>query len=419
MRNRIPALPHPCMSKVILSAGNISHYHHAALALQQAGWLWRYFCVFYGKNDLRWLGRLLPARMRVRLNEKALSGLDIHKTRTFPIPYLFTQTLRRLDLTTQARTDAWFGLLYDFATLNKTADADVFHFVNGMGLQTARRVKKRGGIVICDARAEHVDCQEETLRLEYDRLGLPYRSLRALYRDRLLAEYDVADFLIVPSPFVAESMTRSGIDPRKIILLPYGVSLHHAPSECSFRERSKKNFRVLFAGQIVPIKGIHYLIQAFASLRLHQSELVIVGRGDAEYLALLKRLAPPHVAVRFTGQLSPNELKSYYQNSDVFVLPTLSEGSALVVYEAMAARLPVITTPNAGSVIRDGLDGLLFPACDVDALQDKILYLYRNADARIAMGASARARVQEFTWERYRERLAQAYARHVFGEVKA
>ncbi|GAB4403120.1 MAG: glycosyltransferase family 4 protein [Anaerolineales bacterium] len=407
------------MPKVILSAGNISHYHHAALALQQAGWLWKYFCVFRGETDLGFVERLLPSSLRKRLNGKALPGLDLHRTRVFPLPYLFTQTLRRLRLTSQARTDAWFGALYDLATLHQTEGAGTFHFVNGMGLRTALHVKKRGGIVICDVRAEHVDRQEETLRREYDRLGLPYRSLRALYRDRLLAEYDVADFLIVPSSFVAESMMCSGIHPRKIILLPYGVNLYRLPSERSYHERAKKTFRVLFVGQIIPLKGIHHLVQAFTRLRLPQSELIVVGQGDAEYLTLLKRLVPTDVSMRFTGQLTQAELWTYYQSADVFVLPTLSEGSALVVYEAMAAGLPVITTPNAGAVVCDGVDGLLFPACDVDALQDKILYLYNNPDARIAMGEFARTRVQEFTWEHYRERLMQAYARHVFGEVKA
>ncbi|MEP0805757.1 MAG: glycosyltransferase family 4 protein [Chloroflexota bacterium] len=406
------------MPKIILSAGNIAHYHHAALALHQAGWLWKYFCVFRGENDLGFLERLLSSSLRKRLNGKALPGLDLHRTRVFPLPYLFTQTLRRLRLTSQARTDAWFGALYDLATLHQTEGAGVFHFVNGMGLRTARRVKKRGGIVICDVRAEHVDRQEETLRREYDRLGLPYRSLRALYRDRLLAEYEVADFLIVPSPFVAESMTCSGIPPQKIILLPYGVTLRHFSPERPDRERAERHFRILFVGQIIPRKGIHHLVQAFTRLRLPQSELIVVGQGNAEYLTLLKGLVSPDVSVRFTGQLTQVELWAYYQSADVFVLPTLSEGSALVVYEAMAAGLPVITTPNAGAVVRDGVDGLLFPICDVDALQDKIQYLYQNPDARIAMGNSAWERVQEFTWERYRERLVQAYARHIFAEVK-
>lgn len=406
------------MPKVILSAGNIAHYHHAALALQQAGWLWKYFCVFRGENDLRFLGRLLPSSLSKRLNKKALPGLDPHRTRVFPLPYLFTQTLRRLALTSQARTDAWFGALYDLVTLHQTDDAGVFHFVNGLGLRTAQRAKERGSLVICDLRAEHVDRQEETLRLEYDRLGLPYRSLRALYRDRLLAEYDLADFLIVPSSFVAESLMHSGIPSQKIIVLPYGVSLRYFSSEALCQERDKRLFRILFVGQIIPLKGIHHLVQAFARLRLPQSELVIVGQGDAEYQRLLKRFAAPDISVRFTGQLTQAELKTYYQNSDVFVLPTLSEGSALVVYEAMAAGLPVVTTHNAGSVVRDGVEGLLFPVCDVQALQDKIHHLYQHPEIRLDMGNSARARVQEFTWERYRERLLEVYAR-IFAGVKA
>jgi glycosyltransferase involved in cell wall biosynthesis len=196
-----------------------------------------------------------------------------------------------------------------------------------------------------------------------------------------------------------------------MLLLPYGADLNPVLAAPRFTERSRQMFRVLYVGQIIPLKGIHHLIRAFLALRLPQSELVLIGGGDARYQAVLKSLVPAAASVRFTGQLPRADVEMYYQNSDVFILPSLSEGSALVVYEAMAAGLPVITTPSAGSVVRDGLDGFIVPARNSEALQDKILFLYRNADARIAMGHSARSRAQEFTWGRYRERLLEVYDR--------
>lgn len=400
-------------NRVVLSAGNIAHYHHAALALQGAGYLREYFCVFHGKNDLGALQRFLPAALRTRLDGKALPGLDHARIRAFPAPYLVAQLLRRVGVTGQARTDALFGAWYDRVTLRHANDAAVFHFVNGMGLQTARRAKENGSLVICDLRAEHVDRQEETLRLEYERLCLPYRSMRSLYRKRLLAEYALADFLIAPSSYVADTMTRSGISPEKICIVPYGVNLPRIPAPSSRRgsDGTKHPFRILFVGQVIPRKGIHHLVQAFVNLQLPNSELVIVGRGEPAYQKLLTELVMPGRNVRFVGQLPQRELKGYYLDSDVFVLPSLSEGSALVVYEAMSAGLPVITTPNAGSIIRDGVEGFIVPACNPDALQDKILYLHRDMEARLNMGNSAQERTREFTWERYRNRLLKVYER--------
>ncbi len=76
----------------------------------------------------------------------------------------------------------------------------------------------------------------------------------------------------------------------------------------------------------------------------------------------------------------------------------------------MAAGLPVITTENAGSVVRDGADGFIVPIRDPGAIADRLLRLYRDGDAAGAMGASGRARVADFSWEAYESRLARIYA---------
>jgi glycosyltransferase involved in cell wall biosynthesis len=104
------------------------------------------------------------------------------------------------------------------------------------------------------------------------------------------------------------------------------------------------------------------------------------------------------------------EVRRWFAQSDVFVFPSLAEGSALVTYEAMAAGLPVITTPNSGSVVRDGIDGFVVPPRDVEALAERILLLYRGSETRRQMGARGRALVAErYTWRHYRARLCGIY----------
>lgn len=95
----------------------------------------------------------------------------------------------------------------------------------------------------------------------------------------------------------------------------------------------------------------------------------------------------------------------YFQRADIFVYPSLYEGSAIAIYEALASGLPVITTPNNGSRITDGVEGFIVPIRDVEALKEKILVLYEDRELRETMGTNARKRAEEFTWATYRRKV--------------
>jgi len=99
------------------------------------------------------------------------------------------------------------------------------------------------------------------------------------------------------------------------------------------------------------------------------------------------------------------EVQRLFQSADLFVYPSLHEGSALAIFEAMASGLPVITTENAGSMMRDGIDGYLVPLRDPDAIAQRIVELYRDPARRRALAMNARQRAEQFTWGHYRERL--------------
>jgi glycosyltransferase involved in cell wall biosynthesis len=96
-----------------------------------------------------------------------------------------------------------------------------------------------------------------------------------------------------------------------------------------------------------------------------------------------------------------------YHWADALVGPSICEGSVLVSYEALACGLPVITTPNAGSVVRDGRDGFVVPIRDSDAIGDCLNRLLVNRELLTAMSVSALERSREFTLERYGERLIE------------
>jgi len=115
--------------------------------------------------------------------------------------------------------------------------------------------------------------------------------------------------------------------------------------------------------------------------------------------------------IRHIPDVPKVELLRYYSNASVFVLPSVADAQPLVVLEAMACGLPVIVTENCGSTdfVRDGIDGFVIPIRDVEALKDRLLFLYKDEAKRRQMGDQARTRVQEFTWEQYGRRLIEVY----------
>jgi glycosyltransferase involved in cell wall biosynthesis len=101
--------------------------------------------------------------------------------------------------------------------------------------------------------------------------------------------------------------------------------------------------------------------------------------------------------------------------ADVFVFPSLFEGSAVVTYEALASGLPSVVTPQAGSVVRDGIEGLLVAAGEIDGLAERLERLGKDRSLRREMGAAARARAIDFDWHRYHTSLIEAADEWVHG----
>jgi len=111
------------------------------------------------------------------------------------------------------------------------------------------------------------------------------------------------------------------------------------------------------------------------------------------------------ILVNLLGAVPRSEIQRHFAWADVFLLPSICEGSATACYEALAYGLPVIATPNTGSVVRDGLDGYIVPIRDSEAITDRIERLAANRDLLAAMSQSALKRASEYTLEKYGERL--------------
>lgn len=173
--------------------------------------------------------------------------------------------------------------------------------------------------------------------------------------------------------------------------------------------------RLLFVGAVGKLKGERDLIKALAILRDSKPNIKVslLGYGAENLKDYCEQLGVGEF-IEFTGAVSMSERIGFFQKADIFVLPTYAEAMPMSIIEAMAAGLPVISTPVGGipEIIEDGKTGLLFPPGDANALAEKISFLLNDKDARIAIGERARQKAfEQMDFRTYAEKLrAQLFA---------
>jgi len=225
-----------------------------------------------------------------------------------------------------------------------------------------------------------------------DRLGLSEEKVRANK-----AECILADRIVAGSAFVKETLIKGGVSGEKIILAHYGVDADKWPY-VRMRRSAGEPLRVAFVGSGAVRKGLFYLLKACGG----KKEVVVHVFGWCKDLPRSKYTNAKNIV--FHGHIPQGDLVHEMARCHVFVLPSLMEGSALVVGEAMAMGMPVIVTPNAGSWARDGIDGFIVPIRDSMAIWSAIDELL-DEDRRIEMGRNARVNAEAHTWLRYQRQL--------------
>lgn len=213
--------------------------------------------------------------------------------------------------------------------------------------------------------------------------------------ERRLRDIAVADRILVPSEHIAGELERHGTPRDRIDVIPYAADTRRFVPDASKRHGAGCTF--LFAGGITQRKGIKYVLEAWRRVRRPGWRLQLLGALPADPGPLTNYLDE----VEWLGRVPHAEVPARMAAADVFVFPSLFEGSAVVTYEAMACGLPSIVTAEAGSVVRDGREGLIVPARDISAVAASMERLGADAALREHLGAAARARAEAFDWPRY------------------
>jgi glycosyltransferase involved in cell wall biosynthesis len=295
--------------------------------------------------------------------------------------------------------------VYDKLTSHLYTKSDLCVAWSSFGLHTIRKAKNMGAKTIIERGSSHMLYQQEILQEEYESLGLKPQLAHPKIVEKELREYEEADYISIPSLFVKRTFLEKGIPEKKLLHIPYGVHLDE------FRQIPKEDnvFRVIHAGAMTIRKGLHYLLQAFPELKLPHAELLLVGGMSDEIKPFFEKYEGDF---KYINHVPQKELYKYYSQGSVFVINSIEEGLAMVQPQAMACGLPVICTTNTGGedIVRDGIDGFIIPIRDIDALKEKLVYLYKNPEFCKAMGQSAKERVSKgFTWDDYGEKIISAY----------
>ncbi|GGF11335.1 hypothetical protein GCM10011383_23180 [Hymenobacter cavernae] len=233
--------------------------------------------------------------------------------------------------------------------------------------------------------------------------------------ERKERELELADVVIGPGQFVIDSLP-AWARGKQLISAPFGSptrSADLAPATEKDTQNSRRPLRVLFVGGMSQRKGLGDLLAAVRLLNRSDLELVVMGipmtMVPMEFYRNQFSQAPN---VRYEPSRPHAQVLEFMRTCDVFCLPSIVEGRALVMQEAMSQGLPLIITPNTGGsdLIQEGVTGFLVPIRSPEAIAEKIEWFLDNRSAIPEMGRFAQLHAARYTWESYSNHIVHALA---------
>jgi glycosyltransferase involved in cell wall biosynthesis len=323
----------------------------------------------------------LPNRLRRGLSTRLLPAALAGRATYYPVRESIRVLARLAGLSDRFRDRIWYWAETGFDRHVARVWAGRSAFIYGCehaSFETFIRQKRRGGRTILWQVIAHPHFLNRMIRQELDRFPETGTSYTRLWLHNLeqgtwrkMQQFAHTDLVVANSPFVRRTFLEGGFPPERVICVPTGCP--PSSSEAEAVPPSPRTLTILNAGALSVRKGIHLLIDAWRRLRPPAAAELLL-HGNLQLPAAYRHSLPR--GVRFAPRLPRPELHALFRRSVAFVLPTLAEGRANVILEALANGLPVITTPNSGctDVVMDGRTGFLVPPGDIEALGAKLAW---------------------------------------------
>ncbi|RKS13305.1 glycosyltransferase family 4 protein [Flavobacterium sp. 120] len=227
--------------------------------------------------------------------------------------------------------------------------------------------------------------------------------------NRKIKELQLADFVVVPSYFVLDSLP-TWVNREKVIVSPFGSPIYCDDNKYKSVVKKEANapLRVLFVGSMGQRKGLADLFAAMRLLNTSKIELVVLG----SLIAPLDFYKNEFADFRYEKGRPHEEVLALMRSCDVFCLPSIVEGRALVMQEAMSQGLPLVITANTGGkdLIIEGETGFLVPIRSPEAIASKLNWFLENRADIPEMGKKAQVHAAQYTWDKYAETIVNGIA---------
>ena len=393
----VGARMHYAIPRMLHDAGMLEHLYTDIVASK--GW----------PRVLRWIPQPLRPLALGQFAGRLPQGIPGGRITAFPGFALDYWRRRRANRSAaeENATYLWAGRKFCELVVAKGFGAATGVFVfDSVGLEILRAARSQGLRTVIEQSVAPREMVFRLLAEEQQRFpgwepGLPAAAEVAALVAREREEWALSDRILCGSRFVADGIEQCGGPAARAVVVPYGVDGRYSRHEP--RTRGAGPLRVLTVGEVSLRKGAPYILEAARRLG-RDAEFRLVGPVglSAEAAAGFNAVAP------LRGAVARQAMRAEYDWADVFLLPSICEGSATVVYEELAAGLPVICTPNTGTVVRDGVEGFIVPIRDPGAIAEKLGYLMSRPALLREMSANALARSQDYTLDHYRRRLLDA-----------
>ena len=275
---------------------------------------------------------------------------------------------------------------------------------------TFEAARERGLACIYEMPIAHWQTVQRLLHEEAERLPAWRQTIQGLddspaKLERKVREIDLADTIIVPSRFVLDSLPGPVRAAKRCVLAPFGAPSPSARPDESGRQGGGP-LRVIFAGAMTQRKGLGDLFAAMRLLNRRDVELVVLGALNAP-LSFYRSQYPGFV---YEGTRPHADVLRIMRSCDVFVLPALVEGRALVQLEALASGLPLIVTAHTGGddLVEEGRTGFTIPIRSPEAIAARIAWFADHRDALAEMRRHAIRKAAETSWLHYENRVLDA-----------